>query len=116
MNTIITRNDFPQQLHQRPIITIYGPHDCPNCDKATQLFDRKQIHYTKIDIVAGDSNHRFVKDELGYQTAPVIIVDFDETTRIHWGGHRMDMLMGLARFMAKPLCPATSDSDEKESA
>lgn len=42
--------DLPQTARVLPTITIYGPRDCPNFDKAIQLFERKGIAYTKIDL------------------------------------------------------------------
>lgn len=92
--------DFPQTLYQAPTITIYGPEECPNCDKAASLFTRKNIEFTKINIAEGDENHRFVKDQLGYQVAPVIIVEFERRI-IHWGGHRQDMLTGLVNLCTR---------------
>ena len=90
--------DIPKTAHAAPEITIYGPHDCPNCDKAMKLFDRNTILYNKIDIEPGDEKHRYVTEKLGYMQAPVIIVTLDTGRIIHWGGHRMDMLMALTRL------------------
>lgn len=88
--------DIPRTAHAEPEITIYGPEDCPNCEKARGLFDRHKIVYTKITIEPGDRNHRYITEELGYAAAPVIVLTFTSGANphtVHWGGHRMDMLM-----------------------
>lgn len=104
-----TIQDIPKTAHAAPTIKIYGPHDCPNCDKAMKLFDRNQIDYEKIDLEPGDENHSYVKDELGYQVAPVIMVEFASPSRtIHWGGHRMDMLMALTHLCTKGIEPSSA--------
>lgn len=98
--SLTTMEDLPKAATAMPTITIYGPVICPNCQKATNLLDRHGIPYTKIDLEPGDKNHCYVKDELGYETAPVITVAFDDRT-VHWGGHRLDMLMALKRLCAQ---------------
>ncbi|MDX3275566.1 MULTISPECIES: glutaredoxin family protein [Streptomyces] len=101
--------DLPRTMRVLPTITIYGPHDCPNCDKAIQLFDGKGIAYTKVDLEPGDENHRHVTEKLGYQQTPVITVKLEGQRTVHWGGHRMDVLMALGR-----LCAEGVASDHKE--
>lgn len=95
--------DIPRTAEYEPTITIYGPEQCPNCDKAMALFDRHKIAYTKNSIEAGDNDHRYITEELGYATAPVILVTFKSGANphtVHWGGHRMDMLMATKSLIA----------------
>ncbi|MBT8162923.1 MULTISPECIES: hypothetical protein [Arthrobacter] len=70
MNTATTR-DIPRTARSEPRITIYGPKECPNCGQAMVFFDRNSIAYTKICIEAGDTDHRYITEELGYAAAPV---------------------------------------------
>ncbi|WP_370872215.1 hypothetical protein [Arthrobacter bambusae] len=61
-----------------------------------RFFDRNTIAYAKITIDPGDKDHRYITEELGYTAAPVIILRFTSGANphtVHWGGHRMDMLM-----------------------
>ncbi|MEU9267225.1 glutaredoxin family protein [Streptomyces sp. NPDC048251] len=74
--TPTTSSDLPKTTHAMPTITIYGPHECPNCEKAMKHFDRCGITYTKIDLEPGDSSHRHVTEKLGYEQTPVITVGF----------------------------------------
>jgi glutaredoxin-like protein NrdH len=96
--TPVTMKDVPTTAIAPPEITIYGPHECPNCDKAMEHFDRKDIAYSKVDLEPGDANHVYVKDTLGYSTAPVIVAKIPGHRTVHWGGHRIDMLMALTRL------------------
>lgn len=109
--TPTTMGDLPKTARVAPTITVYGPHECPNCEKAMQLFDRRAIVYTKIDLESGDENHRYVKETLGYETAPVIVVELDSGRTVHWGGHRQDMLTALVR-----LCTAGIQDDADQAA
>jgi glutaredoxin-like protein NrdH len=96
--TPATMGDLPRTTHVAPKITVYGPPECPNCDKAMKLFDRKGISATKISVHEGDENHVYVKKTLGYETAPVIIVELENGRIVHWGGHRPDMLTALTKL------------------
>lgn len=93
--------DLPKHTSATPTITIYGPYDCPNCQTAIDLFTRKNIAYTKVDLESGDANHTYVTQELGYATAPVIVVEFVDHDPVHWGGARNDMLTVLVRVLAR---------------
>lgn len=87
----------PLNAKTQPTITLYGPEICPLCDKAIAMFQRSGIPYTKVVIEKGDPNYTYVTETLGYTTAPVIIVEIDGA-KIHWGGHRVDMLMAVKRL------------------
>lgn len=102
--------DLPRTIHAMPQVTIFGPAICPNCKKAMDIFDRNKIEYQKIDIEAGDKNHKHITEDLGYQTAPVVVVKFENKT-VHWGGHRMDMLTALVR-LCKTITTAESEDHE----
>lgn len=92
-----------------PVITIYGPEQCPNCQRAIDLFTRKDIPYTKVTIAPGEETYRWVTDELGYTVAPVITVDIPGHDLIHWGGHRMDMLTALSMLCTKGIAPEADE-------
>lgn len=110
--TLTTMYDLPKTAGSAPTITVYGPPDCPNCDKATRLFDHKAIAYTKVDLEAGDVSHRYVTEDLGHQQAPVIVVELENGRTVHWGGHRMDMLMALVKLCTKGI--VSTDTEHQE--
>lgn len=99
-----TGSDIPQTAHAMPFVTLYGPTDCPNCDRAIKSFLGKGLvegtHFTKITIEPDDENYNYITQTLGYQTAPVVILEVDNR-KIHWGGHRMDMLTGTNRLFTR---------------
>ena len=96
---VTAMDQIPKTTPIMPAITVYGPHECPNCAKAMELLARKGIPATKIDLTPGDENHRFVTS-LGYTVAPVVVVELDDGTALHWGGHRFDLLLTLVRLCA----------------
>lgn len=105
--------DLPKVISAEPTITIYGPPVCPNCKKAMIAFDRQKVAYTKIDLEDGDVNHVYVKHTLGYDTAPVIIVSFDGFGDVVWGGHRLDMLMGLMKLITTYRATAQAENPQE---
>lgn len=111
--TPTTMGDLPRTAHVAPKITVYGPPECPNCDKAMKLFERKSITATKISVTEGDENHVYVKQTLGYETAPVIIVELDNGRTVHWGGHRQDMLTALVRLCTTGIVIDQADDADK---
>jgi glutaredoxin-like protein NrdH len=111
-----TMLDIPRTAHGEPEIIIYGPEQCPNCEKAMGLFDRNKIAYTKISIEPGDKDHRYITEELGYITAPVIVLTFTSGANphtVHWGGHRMDMLMATKSLVTNIRAEAESEDADK---
>lgn len=94
----LNHRDIPRTARTEPVVTIYGPHDCPNCDKAAGFFTRAQVRFTKIDISPGDEHHRHVTRTLGHSAAPVVVVQVDDRPVLHWGGHRMDLLVAVKKL------------------
>lgn len=114
-----TMLDIPRTAHAEPEITIYGPEECPNCDNAMRLFDRNKIAYTKISIEPGDKDHRYITEQLGYATAPVIVLTFTSGANphtVHWGGHRMDMLMATKSLVANIRAEAKAEAETADEA
>lgn len=107
--------DIPQQSRTLPTITLYGPEVCPMCDKAIAMFQKAGIAYTKIVIEKGDENYTYVNETLGYQTAPVIVLVVENVT-VHWGGHRMDMLMATKRLFANFHARQAAEEEEVQNA
>jgi len=101
--TPATMRDIPKTAHKTPTIKVYGPGLCPNCKKATDLFDRAGIAYEKINIETDEKAYKYVTETLDYHEAPVIVVTFaaeDQSRVVHWSKHRMDMLMALKRLFS----------------
>lgn len=97
----LTIDDIPKTTSAMPTITIYGPHECPNCDQLMKNFDRAEVPYTKVDIEPGDENYQHVTQDLGYREAPVVIVEFADHRTVHWGGRRLDMPTKIKRLVTR---------------
>lgn len=108
--------DIPRTAHVEPTITIYGPEACSQCESAMRLFDASSITYQKITITPGDANYLYITEQLGYTSAPVIIVTFSQLDRhrdVHWGGHRMDMLTAV-RALIRSVRETTSTAHQPD--
>lgn len=73
-----------------PII-VYTTPACGQCDATKSRLDKRGLEYQIVDITEDDAARTYVL-ELGYQQAPVVVVD--ENT--HWSGFRKDRLQALA--------------------
>lgn len=78
-----------------PII-VYSTPGCVQCNMTVKFLDSKGISNRKIDLSEDDASMALVKD-LGYASAPVVVVPFDrEAPFRHWSGFRPDLLAQLA--------------------
>lgn len=71
-------------------VTIYSLPNCVQCDMTKKLFARENVEYTAIDLSTDSEANDFVKG-LGYQSAPVVVVD-----GMHWSGFKRDKIMTVA--------------------
>jgi mycoredoxin len=55
-------------------IQVYGTHWCPDCHRARQVLDRKNIPYTWIDIENDAAAMDYIqKINGGYRSVPTIV-------------------------------------------
>ncbi|WIE70352.1 glutaredoxin-like protein NrdH [Curtobacterium sp. MCLR17_054] len=73
------------------MITVYSKPDCMQCRMTYRALDSKEMHYEVIDVTESDAALAYVK-ELGYLTAPVVVVSEHD----HWGGFRPDNIDRVA--------------------
>ena len=77
-------------------IYVYSTPNCPQCRMSKKLLDEAQVAYKEVDLSQDDAAMQMVK-ELGYVSAPVVMVD-----GTHWSGFRHDKLLNLiSRYRAK---------------
>ena len=78
------------------IVTVYsaGP-DCQLCRLTCECLERAGIDFVLIDLSDEhrESDRAFLRDELGYLSAPVVIVDGD--SHLEWTGFRPDLIKSL---------------------
>jgi glutaredoxin-like protein NrdH len=78
-------------------ITIYttGP-SCGKCTMTKRLFDGKNVPYVEVNIIDDPAARAYVVEELGYSTAPVVVIDDHD----HWSDLRPDHIDRIAAHLA----------------
>lgn len=71
-------------------ITVYSMPNCVQCNATYRALDKHGLAYDVVDVTSDPEAHAMVKG-LGYQSAPVVVVDGD-----HWSGFRPDKIKALA--------------------
>lgn len=71
-------------------ITVYSMPNCVQCSATYRTLDKHGLAYDVVDVTRDPEAHAMVKG-LGYQSAPVVVVDGD-----HWSGFRPDKVKALA--------------------
>jgi glutaredoxin-like protein NrdH len=80
-------------------VTVYSKPNCVQCEQTKRYLDLKSIAYNIVDITEDEVALNKVL-EMGYKSAPVVIVD-DPAYQEAWSGFRLDSLSKLAeRFGA----------------
>ena len=73
-------------------ITVYTKPACVQCNATYKALDKEGIAYTKVDISLDDDARDYVMS-LGYQQAPVVVIDDGQQS---WSGFRPDRVKALA--------------------
>lgn len=78
-------------------LTVYttGP-SCGKCTLTKLMLDGKGIPYVEVNITENPAAHEYVRVELGYGTAPVVVVDDQD----HWCDMRPDHIDRIAQRYA----------------
>lgn len=77
-----------------PVIHLYLQPDCQPCRLTKRKLDQMSIDYIEVDLSVEGEALEYVVNDLGYQSAPVVVVDDDN----HWSGYRPDLLEMLTPF------------------
>jgi glutaredoxin-like protein NrdH len=73
------------------MITVYSKPACPQCNATYRYLKKAGLKYTSIDVTEDADAAEYVAS-LGYQSAPVVVVDDD-----HWGGFRIEKIAALSQ-------------------
>lgn len=74
-------------------LTVYTTGEgCGKCKLTMKMLDGKKIPYVVIDLNENPAAHQYVTEELGYSTAPVVVVDDQD----HWCDLRPDNIERIA--------------------
>ncbi|WP_249354223.1 glutaredoxin family protein [Microbacterium sp. 2FI] len=77
------------------MITVYTTGDaCMQCRMTKDVMDAEGLRYAAFDLTdpANASAREYVTEELGYSSAPVVVVDDHH----HWTGFQPDRIKQLA--------------------
>ena len=73
-------------------ITVYSKPSCVQCNATYKALDKQGLAYQVVDISADDDARDYVMS-LGYQQAPVVVIDDGQQS---WSGFRPDRVKALA--------------------
>lgn len=79
-------------------VTVYTKTSCPQCTATIRTLDNNDIAYNTIDLEKNEEALSFIKDELGYLNAPVVVTDTE-----HWSGFQPDKIAALANSATRPV-------------
>lgn len=77
-------------------ITVYSKPSCVQCDATYRALNKYGLEYESINVTQDEEALAFIRDELGYQSAPVVYVDDVNNEALHWSGYRPDRIKTLA--------------------
>ncbi|MBD8728977.1 glutaredoxin-like protein NrdH [Frigoribacterium sp. CFBP 13707] len=75
------------------MITVYSKPNCVQCTATYRSLDAKGLEYQVVDVTTNDNALAYVKGELGYLGAPVVVVSEHD----HWTGYRPDHIDRVAK-------------------
>ena len=89
-------------------ITVFTKPSCVQCTGTFRALDSKEIDYEVVDVLEDERALAFIKDELGYLQAPVVLLadghwtDFQPSTDSdHWSGFMPDKINELHARLAQ---------------
>lgn len=72
-------------------VIIYTQPSCGPCFATKRALDRAGVQYTEINLANDPEAREYVKHQLGYMSAPVVV-----TADEHWTGFQPDKLASLS--------------------
>ena len=75
------------------MITVFTKPDCVQCDHTRAELRKHALTFTTRDVTTDAQAYAYITAELGYQQAPVVVVDDGQQ---HWSGYRPDKIAQLA--------------------
>lgn len=75
-------------------VTVYSKPDCMQCMYTRKYLTEHHIDFNTIDVTKDEFALRLVKEQLGYQAVPVVVVIGGDDIG-HWYGFQPDKLAKL---------------------
>mgnify|MGYP001638388895 CR=1 FL=1 len=72
-------------------VTIYSKDNCMQCKFTKQWLEDEGLTYTEVRADLDDKALEYVKEELGFNSLPVIVIEGE----VPFHGFRLDRLEGL---------------------
>ncbi|PWU18288.1 MAG: glutaredoxin [Bdellovibrio sp.] len=66
---------MPSLSRQKAKVLMYTKDPCPYCDSAKRLLNTKGIVYEEIDLTDSPAEIERIKNETGWRTFPIIVID-----------------------------------------
>jgi glutaredoxin-like protein NrdH len=63
-----------EDLLEGELIILYSKANCVQCTQTKKMLDQLTVEYKVIDLTTSESDYKYVTEELGYKSAPVVIV------------------------------------------
>lgn len=73
-------------------VTVYTTPTCPQCEMTKKVLTRGNVEFETVDLSINPEAMAYVKDELGYTAAPVVVAGAQ-----HWSGFRLPALDAVAK-------------------
>jgi len=74
------------------MITVYSKPNCVQCAATYRSLDSEGLEYQVVDVTTNGNALAYVKGDLGYLGAPVVVVSEHD----HWTGFRPDCIDRIA--------------------
>jgi glutaredoxin-like protein NrdH len=72
-------------------VTVYSKNHCVLCERTYRFFENGKVSYNTINIET-DPTALDKLDEYGFESAPVVVVEYDDGNKDAWCGFRADMI------------------------
>lgn len=76
-------------------VTIYTTPACRQCTMTKNWLTKNAIPFEAVDLTQSPESAELVR-ELGYTSAPVVVISGGPDEGMHWFGFRPDLLATLA--------------------
>jgi glutaredoxin-like protein NrdH len=85
-------------------VTIFSKPNCPGCKATKASFKMKGIEFEEIDLTQHPEEVTRIKDEWGFNQAPVVLTPFDV-----WSGYRPEKIKETERDIRAEGCISKSE-------
>ncbi len=73
-------------------VVLYSRYDCVQCMMTKRLLDSLGIAYQEINLDESPESREYVKKELGFMAAPVVVTDTDA-----WSGFQPGKIKAIKK-------------------